>query len=584
MSAARREWLTASAAALAAASAALAGRHWWETPLAQGPREVPPLPSARAAGSRPLNVLLVMSDQERFDLPAALPLPGHERLREEGTRFTQFHVNTTPCTPSRSTFYFGRHTQHTGMIVNLGVHPAPQLPRRMPSLGDYFRANGYRTAYKGKWQLSAVPSPTAQAAGRHEDTRDALEPFGFADFNRDGDPQGSTWTGYKFDAQIAADAARWLTDEAPRGDEPWLLAVNFVNPHDVMFLATSAAQNHSRRHRDYLAPLAAAPLDAHYGARWELPLPANHLDDLSRKPWAQRNHQRFCDMAFGRMDPGEAAWQVYQDYYFNCIRDVDRHLLTVLQALDRSGQAGRTVVVYTSDHGEMAGAHGLRQRGPFMYQENTRVPFIVRHPDVKPGRQTAALGSAVDLIPTLLTLAGCDAAQVARQYPQLAGVSLAAAVAQPEARTARDERGVLFNGNTWQDMDVDFAAALIERGVPADRHLPLRAMAAGLPRRPRRDQPTLFRGIHTGRHKFARYFKPTEHHRPTDWETLTHHNSLELYDLRDDPGELNNLAHAPEWMRGLVSDLNARLQALLDQEVGSDLGEALPGPTFLRRL
>jgi arylsulfatase A-like enzyme len=289
-------------------------------------------------------------------------------------------------------------------------------------------------------------------------------------------------------------------------------------------------------------------------------------------------------MAFGQISGGEAAWQAYQDYYFNCIRDVDRHLVTVLDALQASGQAERTIVVYTSDHGEMAGAHGLRQKGPFMYQENTRVPFIVRHPDVSGARRTQALGSAVDLIPTLLEMAGCDARDVAGAYPQLAGVSVAGAVARPDARTERDARGILFNYNTTHYIDVAYATELLDKGLVADRHMPLRALAAGMRAMPQRHHPTLFRGIHTGRYKFARYFKPSEHHQPKDWETLTRHNQLELYDLQADPGELDNLAHAPEWTRSPVLELNTRLRALVQQEVGPDLGDELVGPAFMKRL
>ena len=557
-----------------------------------------PAPLKAGAAATGLNVLLVVTDQERFDLPAALPLPGHERLRERGTSFTRWHVHTTPCSPSRSNLYFGQHTQHTRMNVNLGLYPEPEIPAAMPSLGHYFRANGWRTAYKGKWHLSELRAHYELTYGRYPSSREALEPFGFSDFNFDGDPHGATWTGYKFDAQIAAEAAHWLHHQgrAARDEgRPWLLAVNFVNPHDVMYFATGAAQQASRRHRDYLAPLAPAPADALYARAHGLPLPANRGDDLRQKPAAHARYRDFCDMAYGRVRDEEAAWQAYQDYYFNCIRDADRHLVTVLDALQASGQADRTVVVLTSDHGEMAGAHGLRQKGPFVYQENTRVPFIVRHPDAAGGRQTAALGGAVDLIPTLLDLAGLDAAAARQRYRGLVGHSVAAPVADPAARTRRDALGHLFNYNTTHYLDNDFAAGLAADGVPADRWMPLRAVLAGHPPLPRRTQPALFRGIHTGRHVFARYFRPDQHHDPADWDTLTRHNQLELYDLEADPLQLHNLATKPGQepgsanaadaaTRALILELNQRTRALVAAEVGPDLGDELPGPAWMKRL
>ena len=73
------------------------------------------------------------------------------------------------------------------------------------------------------------------------------------------------------------------------------------------------------------------------------------------------------------------------NFYLNCLRDVDRHIEVVLDALEASGEADRTIVVFTADHGEMAGSHGLRQKGNLPYDENTHVPMIVIHPDVAGG-------------------------------------------------------------------------------------------------------------------------------------------------------------------------------------------------------
>ncbi|MFX6201908.1 hypothetical protein ABTF50_21135, partial [Acinetobacter baumannii] len=75
------------------------------------------------------------------------------------------------------------------------------------------RAQGYYTAYKGKWHLSHMAGDFNLGYGPFPNTSAALEPFGFADYNLDGDPHGATWTGFRFDAQIAADAALWLADK-----------------------------------------------------------------------------------------------------------------------------------------------------------------------------------------------------------------------------------------------------------------------------------------------------------------------------------------------------------------------------------
>ena len=120
----------------------------------------------------------------------------------------------------------------------------------------------------------------------------------------------------------------------------------------------------------------------------------------------------------------------------------------------------------------------------------------------------------------------------------------------------------------------------------------LRALRAGHRPLPRTDHPALFRGIHTGRHKFARYFRLDSHHDPAGWGTLVRHNQLELYDLQEDPLEMNNLAHdlpadpaqVDPALRALVLELNDRTRALVAAEVGEDLGDELPGPSWVKRL
>jgi arylsulfatase len=146
----------------------------------------------------------------------------------------------------------------------------------------------------------------------------------------------------------------------------------------------------------------------------------------------------------------------------------------------------------------------------------------------------------------------------------------------------------LFNYNTTHYLDSEFAAGLAADGVNADRWMPLRAVLAGHPPLPRRSHPALFRGVHTGRHAFARYYRPDQHHDPADWDTLVRHNQLELYDLAADPQELHNLAHTPSTVdaatRALILDLNQRTRALVAAEVGTDLGDELPGPSWMKRL
>lgn len=549
-----------------------------------------PLPPAaetartQRSGQRKLNILLIVTDQERAmaDLPSILHLPGHEALRQRGVSLGNFHVNTTPCSPSRSVIFTGQHTQHTGITANLGLPPFKELSSALPTLGHMLGSLGYHTAYKGKWHLSHIAEASDLTYGTVDTTTDALLPFGFADYNLNGDPHGSHMSGFIFDKVTASDTVSWL-HEHKDDQQPWFMAVNFVNPHDIMFYSSGPDQQRSRLRENYLGPISPGPTTGVYAKHWDVPLPASfYSEDLSQKPWAQQTDVHLCNQVYGHIDPNnEALWQGLQSYYFNCIRDVDQSIAQVLGALKASGRDQDTIVILTADHGEMAGAHKLRQKGPHMYKENTRVNFIVSHPDIQYPHDTPALGSTVDIVPTILELAGMGTAQQSEQYPQLVGVSLVNSLGGSSQRSARDERGHLFNYGVSMYLDPEFTEAVM---LNADKVTPWAIIRESLRQGrlgPSRDNRALFRGIHDGRYKFARYFAPSNHHTPTDLQALIANNDLELYDLHNDPNELTNLANNPEAHRQLIESLNSRVNDLVALEVGVDDGREHPGPSFL---
>ncbi len=517
------------------------------------------------------NILLITTDQEQsyVDLPGGLALPGHERLRERSLAFRNFQVNSTPCGPSRSVIYSGQHTQKTRLFVNPNVPPHPELPREMPTLGSIFGELGYYSVYKGKWHLSNLNHGVDFDQQRYPETSGALEPWGFHEYTKDGDHHGVAWDGFKHDGAIAADAANWLLGHSGSkpADKPWLLAVNFVNPHDIMFYDATGTMTHERLDPVRVAPLMPAPWSAPYRETLDFDLPSSFNDDLDRKPAAHRDDQRLADLMYGRLPADdEQAWRSHRNYYFNCIRDVDQHVSTVLDALERSGEVDNTIVVFTSDHGEMAGAHGMRQKGATMYKECVRVSCFVSHPDMDQGAETDRLATSIDLIPTLLELSqpGIDWRE---RWPALKGVSLASTLAGNPSE--RDDRGMLLNYTATLAWDIDFVETLFRGQVRGEFTDDEKAqMAAGQSM----DGFSCYRGISDGRYKFARYFKPAEHHQPKDWATLIAHNELELYDTDADPDEVNNLAVDAEAHQALILDLNQRLNTLIDTEIGVDDG------------
>jgi arylsulfatase A-like enzyme len=518
--------------------------------LASGKAPIPGRP-------QPPNILFITVDQlcSLADIPVMLPLPNIRRLVLEGRSFTNYHVNMAPCGPSRAVIYTGQFAQKTGMYSNPpgeyasidAAGPPPlELPPSIPTIGTMLREQGFYTAYKGKWHLSLIGQriKPARPAG-YPDSVHALEPYGFSDYGHDGEHSGMEWAGFSHDGFIAADAINLMRrfSEGSTGGKPWFLAVNLVNPHDIMFY--EGDDEVGPKGASFVGPVMKPPSYPPYDANWDPPLPVSfYKDDLSTKPSAQRGFRGDFSASAREID----AWKAYLNYYYNCIRDVDAHIGRLLTAVDRLGFAQNTIVVFTSDHGERGGAHGMSGKGGDMYKETVRVPLIVRGPGVAArGDATPALGSAVDLAPTLLALAGLSDSARAKRYPALHGVDLTPAMFDATARTDRDHRGILFDYVTANGP-----------GTPS----------AHAGREPR----GLFRGTFDGRHKFARYFALHEHHIPTDWATLLAHNDLELYDTGADPDELVNLAARPETQKDLILALNAKVNSLIANEIGVDSG------------
>jgi arylsulfatase len=261
------------------------------------------------------------------------------------------------------------------------------------------------------------------------------------------------------------------------------------------------------------------------------------------------------DTMFGRV-PDDDAWRRGISFYLNCIRDVDRSIDVVLDALEASGQADRTVVVLTSDHGELAGGHGLRQKGNLVYDENFHVPLVVCHPDVAGGSRTDALGSAVDLAPTLLDIAGVDDSARAERFPGLHGTSLLPTLS---GDTVRD--GVLTAVEIVTTLDDAFWRSLGEPDGPE------RVASGQL--RPDFTKRGFLRGYTDHRYTFGRYFSPLGPNRPRTLEQLRADNDVVLYDRASDPDERVNLADDPAH-DALVDELSQRLEALIDAEIGED--------------
>jgi len=507
------------------------------TSLASAATEVA---SERAATSKPLNILFVLTDQERYfdptTLPAGYSLPGRERLQNEGISFTNHQIATSVCSSSRSVIYTGQHIQHTGVFDNLGFPWSNELSLDTPTIGKYLQEVGYHPAYLGKCHmidaLEEIEIGDAPDVNLDELNK-VMQQYGFNDYVGVGDIIGNTMGGYKSDEFTTSTAIRWLRTEPPRlENKPWFLAVNLVNPHDVMFYNTDVPGKPPVQADGPAMALNQAPAHDLYQRSWDMRLPKSRSEAWD-KPGRPRAHYR---------------------------------------ELDELGLADNTIVVMTSDHGELAGAHQMNGKGSTAYREQNQVPLWVRHPGhpESAGSECQALTSHLDLVPTFLGMAGVDAKRRASLAPNLHGFDLSGLMASPGEATVDAVRGgALYNFNMWLFQDPDFLHQMIAAMKSGEDPGKL-GLQVDLTRR------GAIRSITDGRYRFSRYYAPLQHNLPNSMETLFSLNDVELYDLDSDPNEMQNLAVDQRSNGELLLAMNQKLTDIIGAEVGSDNGEFLP--------
>lgn len=539
---------------------------------------------AQAAGSLPsgpYNILFILVDQERYFRPGELPkgygLPAHERLMKRGTTFVNHRINSCVCTPSRSILYTGQHIQHTRMFDNTNFPWISSMSTEIRTLGDMLRDTGYYTAYKGKWHLTKEFETVNKLGTPTKIFTQEMEAYGFSDYIGIGDIIAHTSGGYLHDGVIAAMGVSWLRGkgrELAAQGKPWFLAVNLVNPHDVMFYDTDAPGTEVHAMRG-LAHVARDPADPLYGKQWQFTLPASRKQalDAPGRPAAHRDFLRSHDALVGAIPNEDARWHRRHNYYLNCMRDVDRNIAALLAELDAAGLSDKTIVILTSDHGDMDGAHQLHAKGAVSYREQNNVPLVIAHPAYQGGKQCRAVTSHLDIAPTLVALTGVSTDKRAAIAKGLPGKDFSRLLAKPDAAETNAIRdGALFCYNMLAYLDGDYlfkAVAHLQGGGKPDQ-----LKQAGI--RPDLMKRGAVRSVYDGRYSFARYFSPRQHNKPKTLEELYRFNDVELYDLQTDPFEMNNLA-AGEKQRELLVAMNEKLNQLIDAEVGEDRGQMLPG-------
>ena len=572
----RRDFLhTAGIATLALGSGAVSLSR--EEALAQ---ETPSVQSKPAGPikPKPYNVLFILCDQERYlpELTGKGHWPGRDRLAKMGTTFENHQICSAVCTPSRSVIFTGQHIQHTKMFDNTNFPWIDNLSLDIPTIGHMMRKAGYYSTYQGKWHLHSrlhehfAPNEPLRFIGN-----DLMNEYGFSDFTGIGDMVGDPLGGYHTDQFVTATSQAWLRRKGKSLNEegqPWFMALNLVNPHDVMFYNTDKPGQKVQGDPKPGMSINRDPKDKIYTKKWDVPLPPSRKEDWDKpgRPDAHFEYQKARRLLVGAVPNEDQRWRRLQNYYFNCISDMDRSLDNILTELDNLGMLENTIVIFTADHGELCGAHGMSGKGSTAYREQNNVPFMMYHPDMPGGKKCQAVTSHLDIVPTILSMTGADKKQEKAVVDNLHGHDVSPVLENPEkASTDAIREGALYCYGMWSYMDADWLKEIL--GAVASRKKLTRETAP----KPDAKKRAAIRTVFDGRFKYSRYFSPLDHNQPTTIEEIFKVNDVELFDLKNDPHETNNLA-LDKTRYELLLTMNDKLNRLIQNEVGKDDGFHLP--------
>jgi arylsulfatase A-like enzyme len=344
------------------------------------------------SSDKPLNVLFILSDDQAPDTIQAhgnpdISTPSMDTLAEGGMSFTyvfnQGSWSGAVCAPSRRMINTGRHLYHTGM------DPRRDEQQDYPVMGESFRAAGYDTFQTGKWHLPmdvwerSFTHGTAVFKGgmsRHEKGGQFDATFSNYDPSGSAEDRFSDYKAGKHTSEEIANAAVGFLDSREESDKPFMMYVAFLAPHDPRL---SPEEN-----------LAQYPPD-------EMELPNNFL---KFHPFDQGDYYLRDEVLAGFPRSEKVVRENISDYYA-MITHMDTQIGRILDALEASGQADNTLIIYTSDHGLAIGSHGLMGKQN-QYDHSVRAPFIVKGPGVPAGASAPGMFYLNSVFPTAAEMAG----------------------------------------------------------------------------------------------------------------------------------------------------------------------------------
>jgi arylsulfatase A-like enzyme len=405
-----------------------------------------PLARAGRRQRRP-NILVIVVDQMRtpqwFPDQAKLDslLPNLARIRSRAVSFERHYTASNMCVASRGAMLTGLYPHQTGCMLTK-LTTSSTLSSGFPTWGTMLREQGYQTTWWGKWHLGAAPDKNPGG----------LEPYGF-DGGTYPSPNGNPGEGSDKDPSIVDQFVNWFGGN-PRG--PWCSTVSLVNPHDINWWPRFTVLDEQLASVDY--HFQGGPPNAETAAQLR-----------SHKPRLQLAVQETTNIACGPVpDDGPLAgpsWAEMLKLYLWYQQQVDVQIGRVLDTLRAHPKvAANTIVIFTADHGDHAGSHGLRVKGGGAYEEAIRVPLYVVDPRGRLSRGAPTtrqqLTSTVDLAPMLLTIAHGSANWRAEgRYSHIASRADIAAIARDRRSTGRPWVAHVTDETTIEELSYTYSFA-----------------------------------------------------------------------------------------------------------------------------
>lgn len=385
------------------------------------------------------NILHLMVDQQRFDTIAALgnPIiktPNLDRLVREGVSFTNAYSPCPVCAPARAAMIHGQYPHHIGCYENCCANPEIRVEERQTFMHGLTDA-GYRTHGVGKCHF--MPDKNAmrgfETRLRQEEGEGSPETNDYTRWLREegglpyiGDPAGTGSEMYYIPQLarvpashhptqwIANESVRFLDEQSGETDRPWYLYTSFLHPH----------------------PPLSPPYPWHNLYRpGDMPLPMVPAEAESLLTYVNRVQNRYKAIDSG---VNRNLMQCVIAYYYACISFIDYQIGRLLETLERNGQLDRTLILFTSDHGEFLGDYNCYGKRSFL-DVSAKVPLIVRWPGASmAGSRCEAPASLIDLAPTFLGVA-----ETTLSSHELDGESLWSLA------SGRSERGMVFGQHAY---------------------------------------------------------------------------------------------------------------------------------------